>query len=348
MSATAHPEVDLDLQRRDVPLDGTRTMFGLATVLFVIAAWLLTSLAPVAVSIAIVFLFAGPHNYVEARYFLTRLPARMGTLRPFFVVSAIGVVTLSAALPAVTRLPGWMGWPPWSVLWLIGCWNTALIAWCLLLVSMRSRTAPRRNWDYAWPIGLAVIGFAWLQPIILPVLLVFLHPLVGFWVLDREIAKSRREWQTAYRCCLSMLPVLVVMLWLVGPVATLDANWLQVPRKLEHQIVQHSGASVLVMANASKLVATYAFLELLHYGVWIMAIPAVSQRVFANGFRTIPLMRRSVPIRIAIKVGLTVSAIIVVILWLCFLADYSTTRDVYFTVATLHVLAEVPFLLRLL
>ena len=33
-------------------------------------------------------------------------------------------------------------------------------------------------------------------------------------------------------------------------------------------------------------------------------------------------------------------------LWAFFLADYPLTRDVYFTVALLHVLAEVPFLLR--
>jgi hypothetical protein len=36
------------------------------------------------------------------------------------------------------------------------------------------------------------------------------------------------------------------------------------------------------------------------------------------------------------------------LLWLCFLADYPTTRDVYFTFAMAHVLAEVPFLLRTL
>jgi hypothetical protein len=36
------------------------------------------------------------------------------------------------------------------------------------------------------------------------------------------------------------------------------------------------------------------------------------------------------------------------LLWLCFAADYATTRDVYFTVAMAHVLAEVPFLLRTL
>ena len=61
----------------------------------------------------------------------------------------------------------------------------------------------------------------------------------------------------------------------------------------------------------------------------------------------LPVLNREA-VSCAIKFGLAVSAIIVGTLWLCFLADYSTTRDVYFTVATLHVLAEVPFLLRLL
>jgi len=41
-------------------------------------------------------------------------------------------------------------------------------------------------------------------------------------------------------------------------------------------------------------------------------------------------------------------ALSVLALWACFAADYPLTRDVYFTVAMLHVLVEVPFLLRLL
>jgi len=37
-----------------------------------------------------------------------------------------------------------------------------------------------------------------------------------------------------------------------------------------------------------------------------------------------------------------------VALWGGFLADYPETRDIYFTVAIVHVLAEIPFLLRAL
>jgi hypothetical protein len=39
---------------------------------------------------------------------------------------------------------------------------------------------------------------------------------------------------------------------------------------------------------------------------------------------------------------------VVAILWFGFSLDYATTRDVYFTVAIAHVLAEAPFLLRTL
>ena len=55
-----------------------------------LASWL-----PLQVSIVTVFLFAGPHNWFEARYFLMRLPARFGREvryvgmtgeAPFFIV----------------------------------------------------------------------------------------------------------------------------------------------------------------------------------------------------------------------------------------------------------------------
>ena len=41
-------------------------------------------------------------------------------------------------------------------------------------------------------------------------------------------------------------------------------------------------------------------------------------------------------------------AVAVIALWLCFHANYPITRDIYFTLAMAHVLAEIPFLLRAL
>lgn len=91
------------------------------------------------------------------------------------------------------------------------------------------------------------------------------------------------------------------------------------------------------------MIATHAFLELLHYGVWIVAVPLASGRVFFSAFEQTPLMKRSSLTGRSIRIGCCYQR---VLLWLAFAADYSTTRDIYFIVATLPVLAEVPFLLR--
>ncbi|MCA9037556.1 MAG: hypothetical protein KDA81_11570 [Planctomycetaceae bacterium] len=316
---------------------------GMAT--FACVSMVLTALLPMGMSVAIVLLFAGPHNYVEARYFLTRLPARMGKLKNFFLFSAAGIVTLTTALPLLIRMPVWAGWSPETVLWTVGAWNTGLILWGTILVSMRAQQPPRRAWDYAWPTGLALIGVSWLQPLVLPLVLVYLHPLIGFWVLDREIAQRRREWQRGFRAFLLLLPALVLLLWQIAadPFGS-DAF----SEGIRQQIRQHAGTGWFSATMGRRMITTHAFLELLHYGVWIVAVPLASGRVFFSAFDQIPLMRSSSLLTRSIRIGLMLSAGIVVLLWLAFAADYSTTRDIYFMVATLHVLAEVPFLLRLL
>ena len=35
------------------------------------------------------------------------------------------------------------------------------------------------------------MSFAWIDPALFNLSLVYLHPLVGFWILDREIIPSR-------------------------------------------------------------------------------------------------------------------------------------------------------------
>jgi hypothetical protein len=64
--------------------------------------------------------------------------------------------------------------------------------------------------------------------------------------------------------------------------------------------------------------------------------------------KTIPVARhpRGFPRMIATALGLGV--FFVLILWFGLSVDYATTRDVYFTVAIAHVLAEAPFLLKML
>ena len=87
---------------------------------------------------------------------------------------------------------------------------------------------------------------------------------------------------------------------------------------------------------------------MLHYGVWIVAIPVVGLRAAPWRLNAVPLARRARAWRWGLYAVLAGGALAVVVLWACFLADYTLTSNVYFTVALLHVLAEAPFLLRAL
>jgi hypothetical protein len=87
---------------------------------------------------------------------------------------------------------------------------------------------------------------------------------------------------------------------------------------------------------------------MLHYGVWVVAIPLIGLRAAPWRLGAVPLARRSTAWRRGVACFLVCGLGVVLALWACFLADYTTTRNVYFTVAMLHVFAEVPFLLRAL
>src|SRR5262249_39996372 len=95
------------------------------------------------------------------------------------------------------------------------------------------------------------------------------------------------------------------------------------------------------------LVAAHTFLEMVHYGVWVLLIPLVGMRAWPWQLRTIPAARQGPAWTRGVAAVLLVGLVVVAVLWACFLLDYPTPRSVYFTVAMLHVLAEIPFLLRM-
>jgi hypothetical protein len=294
---------------------------------------------PLQVSIVTVFLFAGPHNWFELRYFLTRLPVRFGRSRDFFVTAfaGVGVLTLAyVSLPFIYSARLWSD-EAWSTM--IAGWNTALLAWLGLLIWLRSKQKRRVNWTWTIPAGLALCSLNWLGPDFFSLALVYIHPLIALWFLDRHLRRTRPAWLRVYRRCLCLLPfVLAIMIWQLSQTSSLpDSNG------LFWRITQHSGAEMLPQVSSHMLVSVHLFLEMLHYAVWIVALPLV------GGFvKTVPVARhpRGFPRVIG---GLMIAALAaVVVLWFGFSIDYSTTRDIYFTVAMAHVLAEAPFLLRML
>lgn len=328
----------IDLRRPAVPGLG----LAAAVVSIAVAAAALAGWAPIAFSVATVFLFAGPHNWLEARYILGRLPARAGKLWAFFTVSFAGIVGLTATF---AYIPSCLS-SATAVLesdTMYAGWNSAFLIWVATLVWMRSRTNPRFDGGWVWPVALLLVAGVWVEPFALSVALVYLHPLMALWLLDRELRRSHPTWRPAYHAgLLAILFLLGLLFWRLH-----DAPPLAGDDPVSVAIKQHAGDWILTGVSNHFLVAAHTFLETVHYGVWVVLIPLVGYRSKPWELATIPAARRGGMWRAGVTAVLLVGGLLVAVLWLCFLVDYGTTRYVYFVVALLHVLAEVPFLLRM-
>src|SRR5436305_805327 len=114
-----------------------RLAFASGFVALAVGAAALAGALPIEFSLATVFLFAGPHNWFEARYALGRLPARAGKLWGFFLLSAIGIVGLTVTYAAIPVAINHLDFDLAGELYAI--WSTVLLLWIAWLVWMRSR-----------------------------------------------------------------------------------------------------------------------------------------------------------------------------------------------------------------
>src|SRR5262245_42569775 len=174
---------------RAIPAVRSAWLFAGAAVVVIASSCALAGFAPLGFSIATVFLFAGPHNGLEARYMLTRMPGRWGPLAPYFITGIAGVLLLTAAFALLSVLVSSLAAESWTNL--LAVWNTLLIGWIVTLALMRSRQNPRRDWTWLVPAGLTLVALNWLWPFALSLALVYLHPLMALWFLDREIGRMQ-------------------------------------------------------------------------------------------------------------------------------------------------------------
>ena len=339
MATTLRPAATLQTA---TPAADPAAAFAAGAVAVVAAAALLAGWFPIAFSIAIVFLFAGPHNWLEARYFMTRMPARWGRLRAYFTLGIGGVIALAATMIAIPTLAAALGDGRETWLVLLAGWNSGLVLWAASLAAIRRRQNPRRTWPWLWPAALGLVAAAWLWPVGWGIGLVYLHPLLALVFLDAEIGRRRPELRQAYRWGLLAVPAAIGLLALrLGAAADLPGTDV-----LTAQITHHAGGGVVPHVSTHFLVAAHTFLEMLHYATWCVALPLLAVGGRPWRLSGVPLARRSAAWRRGLTTVLAVGGLAVAVFWACFLIDYPLTRSVYFTVALVHVLAEVPFLLR--
>lgn len=285
----------------------------------------LISLDPfVAAALSVGFL-AGPHNWMEVRYLLGRLPGRAGKLKTYFYVSAVGTTLLGVSSILL----------PWFASSLaLRVWNLTLIAWVVGLASLRRTENPRRDWPWLEPCALAIAGIMWLYPQLFTLALVFGHPLLALLILDKELHAFRRAERAVYRQVLWAVPFGMMVL-----VFSLSQRHLFLPSDL---------VSFFTLSDQTPIfLAAHTYLELLHYAVWIGALPLLAKLTKRNSLETFPVLKKNESRLNWAKGGLVLGALVAGVLWWGFTQDYEMTRELYFRVAVFHVLIEFPFLVRL-
>ena len=314
--------------------------YGMA--MFALLATVLVISAPLTVAILAVFLFAGPHNWIEARLLLERMPPRWGALRRYFLTAGIGTLILTLSHWLLSTLSAVSVWN--ATAWRIAhsIWLTSLVSWVVVLVYLRSHQSPRRDWTPALSVGLLLASLSWMRPAESGLLLVYLHPLVSIWFLEREVTLRNPARRFALRAIFTVmgcgLIVVVAVLATSAPVSATDA--------LTVRIRDHVGADLLTWVSDRCLIATHTYLELLHYSVWLFALPGISLSSPPWSLNLIPLAHSRTGWRRVVVAALSAGAFGVLLIWAGFLWDYSLMRDVYFELAMLHVLMEIPFLIR--
>ena len=99
--------------------------------------------------------------------------------------------------------------------------------------------------------------------------------------------RTRPEYRRTYHLCLLALPVGLGLLWW----NLADAPNLAGTDVLTMRITDHAGTSMLAGISSHCLVATHTFLEAVHYGVWLIAIPWLGSRSNLWSVERMPLGR---------------------------------------------------------
>lgn len=332
-----------EIQRAKFDLSSAH-VFALGFFAFCALAATLIGAFPLAASVITIFLFAGVHNAFEFRYFLARMPVRWGKSKTFYSVGIGGVIILTAAYLSIYFFyDNWL-WSLENAQILVACWNTAFVLWLGALFFLRGRQKPKTDWSWAFGAAFFLAALVWLVPNYWSLALVYLHPFIALWFLERQIRRTRKEWLKSYHFCLATIPFFVIVLYF----AFANAPNLSNETNLFWRITQHAGSEIVTNVSSHFLVAAHVFLESIHYAVWILLIPLIDHRAIFWRVKEIPLAVKNKGFPKLVCGALAISVLLIFALWFGFSLDYATTRDVYFAFAIAHVLAEFPFLIKML
>jgi len=286
--------------------------------------------APVATAVIGLILFGVLHNLLEIRYVVGRFSGVLG--RPFLDV----LLALVTAIVVCDLLAGVVGRPA----------RLAEIVLCYaVLAAVAQHGLHGRRRVVAWVALAAAATVSLSFPAYHFVVLAHLHqvvPLAFLWEWSRRIVSRRGRW--AFRAVQVLWVVVIPAVILLG---LLD-GWLSADPGIVHSVVGDAQTVLAVSAPPDlaattmgmRLLAVFAFMQTMHYVVWVGLLPRVAPDASAAFEARLPWA--TAPRLWA--AGFIAAAVLAVVLGL----DFAQGRTVYAALSSYHAYLELPVLLAML
>ncbi|MET0146376.1 MAG: hypothetical protein ABW328_16570 [Ilumatobacteraceae bacterium] len=305
------------------PFAATIVIAGVAAVAFLLAVTV-----PLLTTALALMAFGVVHNVAELRYVGGRFS---GLLRGGYLVVLGGIITGIV----VSRLVGVLFGGSWSLTTEIVLSYGLLVA--AVVGGLGRRSAPGTSAALGVLAVLLVVSLT--HPDQHVVVVTHLHnvvPLVFLWELSGAMRGRHRR---AFRG--------VQLAWVVVVPALLLAGVADGPLQHATTSIGLGGASGLAPSTAPastvgttlgmRFLAVFAFLQLMHFVVWVAVIPRWSAASTATFEQRVPALGGRRPWVIAGAAGLALAVLFVV--------DYAQGRTVYAALASYHAYLELPIVL---
>jgi hypothetical protein len=306
---------------------GTAGVVGLAAVALALAV-----LAPLATTAVALMAFGVLHNVLELRYIGGRFPSvTAGPLLRLLLVLISGIVlvrVLGAGFGLALAVPA-----------------EIVLTYAVLAAAAVSGLLRRPSLLAAVLAGLTVGLFASLAwPAYHVVVITHLHnviPLVFLWEFAQAWPVGRRRGFLAVQFgWLIVVPALILAgvfdRWLSGSATA--AHLFHAPTSVVASGVLPPGASSDIVG--ARLLTVFAFMQLLHFLIWIWYLPRYAPAVTAEFERRLPELTP----RRTWSIGSGLAALLAGL----FVLDYAEGRAVYTTLASYHAFLELPVLIAVL
>jgi hypothetical protein len=330
------------------PLRDKPVAFFLALFTLIVGSACLAGYAPIAFTLITVAVFGAPHNFSEFRYFLSKLPSRLASLKKFFIAAFSGTIILFSIELALMYAGKTHGIAHYyrSGGWAI--WNESILVWLIALAHFRYRFDRSKSIEFTRSSGPA-FGMATVANLMSPALftygLTYLHPMLSLWIFERELRRSNKQLLPVYHKILLLVPLAVAGLCIALWNSPTDSAFgFTLNSFVDTARNTTTTTTTTGQVPVKLLLAIFAFLQMVHYGIWCFGMPILTEGWKKWRLDSIAILRDRTQLRAPLFLASIGGVLIVAAFWLSFVTNYEITNEVYLTLTTFHVLAEIPFM----